>query len=110
MNNNGRGGGRYPPGIGRGGGGNYQGNTNPSFQQQRNYQQQYAQRNPIQNQQFQQQQQWLRRNSLGNHSSATVEVEKTMQSEGNDSRYNSPAHDYYRFIFALMFPQLSLQV
>ncbi|KVH91134.1 DNA/RNA helicase, DEAD/DEAH box type, N-terminal [Cynara cardunculus var. scolymus] len=86
MNNNARGGGRYPPGIGRGGGGgNYHGNANPSFQQQRNYQQQNAQRNPMHQQQFQQQQQWLRRNTLGNHPSTTVEVEKNMQSEANDS-------------------------
>lgn len=89
MNNNYArgGGGRYPPGIGRGGGGNYHGNPNPNFQQQ------YAQRNPAHHQQFQQQQQqqqqqWLRRNPVGNDSSVVDEVEKTIQSEAADPRYN----------------------
>ncbi|GJU66112.1 DEAD-box ATP-dependent RNA helicase 8 [Tanacetum coccineum] len=79
MNNHNyaRGGGRYPPGIGRGGGnvgGGYYGNPNPNYQQQ----QQYVQRNVGSNQQFQQQQ-WLRRNP------AVDEVEKTVQSEAIDA-------------------------
>ena len=93
MNNNYArgGGGRYPPGIGRGGG-NYYANPNPNFQQQKNYQQQqYAQRNPVHHQQFQQQQQqqqWLRRNPVENDSGVVDEVEKTVQSETTDPRYS----------------------
>ncbi|XP_050902678.1 DEAD-box ATP-dependent RNA helicase 8 [Lathyrus oleraceus] len=88
---------RYPlgNGLGRGGGGGGGG-----FQQRPN-QQQYVQRHMMQNQhpqqqyqqhqqnqqyQQQQQQQWLRRNQLsGTDTSVVEEVEKTVQSETNDS-------------------------
>ncbi|CAI8613117.1 unnamed protein product [Vicia faba] len=88
---------RYPlgnNGLGRGGGG---GGGGGGFQQRPN-QQQYVQRHMMQNQhpqqqyqqnqqyQQQQQQQWLRRNQLGGTDTGVVEeVEKTVQSETNDS-------------------------
>ncbi|GFZ21046.1 RNAhelicase-like 8 [Actinidia rufa] len=81
--------GRYPPGIGGGGGRGGNLYPNPNFQS-RNFQQQYVQRGTMQNhqqfqsQQQQQQQQWLRRNQLGADSSVD-EVEKTVQSEAVDS-------------------------
>ncbi|XP_057497762.1 DEAD-box ATP-dependent RNA helicase 8-like [Actinidia eriantha] len=83
--------GRYPPGIGGGGGRGGGVNSNPNFQP-RNFQQQYVQRSPMQNhqqfqsqqQQQQQQQQWLRRNQLGAELSVD-EVEKTVQSEAVES-------------------------
>ncbi|KAE9605419.1 hypothetical protein Lal_00025146 [Lupinus albus] len=108
-NNNNRA--RYPPGIGYGrggsgggGGGGFNPNHNqnapfqprPSYQQQQQQQQQqqhqqhYVQRNlvPQQHQQQQQQQQWLRRAQLGaggSDSNVVYEVEKTVQTEANDS-------------------------
>ncbi|CAL5397865.1 unnamed protein product [Camellia sinensis] len=88
--------GRYPPGIGGGGGRGGSLNVNLNFHP-RNFQQQYLQRGPMQNhhQQFQSQQQhqqhqqhqqpqWLRRNQLGAELSVD-EVEKTVQSEAVDS-------------------------
>ncbi|GMP61516.1 hypothetical protein CsSME_00023951 [Camellia sinensis var. sinensis] len=88
--------GRYPPGIGGGGGRGGSLNVNLNFHP-RNFQQQYVQRGPMQNhhQQFQSQQQhqqhqqhqqpqWLRRNQLGAELSVD-EVEKTVRSEAVDS-------------------------
>ncbi|KAF8107103.1 hypothetical protein N665_0126s0021 [Sinapis alba] len=102
-NNNNRGGGRYPPGIGAGRGAI---NPNPNFQSRPGYQQQpppqyaqrggYAQQNHQQQQfqqatsqqphryQQQQQQQWLRRPQISG-GNAVAEVEKTVLSEAIDT-------------------------
>lgn len=80
--------GRYPPGIGNGGRGDY--GANPNFYGRNpQLQQQYVPRNQLQSQQNQQfqQQQWMGRNRMGSNSGSGEAAAIAVQPNGVDSRY-----------------------